>query len=60
MVDLDVVFSCLSCEHTLCLVTVALPLSVFLVGVLYTDLFVHEILSVHVCDRIVGSIEVCE
>jgi len=60
MLDLDVVLSCLSCQHTLRLIAVTLSLSIFLVSVLYTDLLVHEILSMHVCDRIVGSIEVCE
>jgi hypothetical protein len=40
-------------ESTLCLVTVALALAVFLEGVLHRDLFVHEILAVHVCDRVV-------
>jgi len=60
MLDLDIIFPCLSCQHTLRFVTVTLSLSIFLVSVLYTDLLVHEILSMHVCNRIVGSIEVCE
>ena len=60
MLDLDVVFACLSCQHTLRLITVTLSLSILLVSVLYTDLLVHEILSVHVRDRIIGSVEVCE
>jgi len=60
MSDLHVVLLRLSCQHALRLVTVALSLSILLVGVLHTDLLVHEILSVHVCDCIVGGIEVCE
>lgn len=57
---LDVVLPGLSGEHTFCLITVSFALAIFLVGVLYGDFFIHEILTVHVRDRVVGSFERCK
>ena len=45
-------------EHSLCFVAVAFAFAIFLVGVLYTDLLIHEVLSAHVRDCIVGGLEV--
>lgn len=44
---------CLSSQHSLCLVTVPFALAVFLVGILYGDVFVHQILTVHVGNGVV-------
>jgi hypothetical protein len=50
----------LSREHSLRLVTMSLTLAVLLVGVLHRDLFVHEVLTVHVGDGVVGRLEIGE
>jgi hypothetical protein len=53
----DVVYLCLGSKHAFCFIAVSFSFSVFLVGVLDRDVFVHEILPVHVCDRVVGGFE---
>lgn len=50
-------FSGLGGEESLRLVSVAFSFSVFLVGILYVDFFVHEELFVHAFDRFVGGFE---
>lgn len=50
-------FSRLSCEETLGLVSMALALAVLLVRVLHIDLFVHQKLLVHTLDRFVRGLE---
>jgi hypothetical protein len=52
-VELDVVLFGLAGEHALCFVAVSFALAIFLVGVLDADVFVHKILAVHVCDRVI-------
>jgi hypothetical protein len=51
------VFSSLSGEETLCLVSVAFSLAILLVCVLHVDLFVHEELLVHAFYRFIGGFE---
>ena len=58
VVELDVVHLGLGGKHSLCLVAVTLALAVLLVGVLDTDVLVHEVLAVHVCDGIVRGFKV--
>lgn len=53
----DVVLLCLRGEHAFCFVAVTFSFPVFLVGVLDGDVFVHEVLPVHVRDRVVGGFE---
>jgi hypothetical protein len=57
---LDVVFLGLSSEHTLGFVTVTLAFAVLFEGVLDGYLLVHQVLSIHVGDGVVGSFEVGE
>lgn len=45
-------------QHTLSFVTVTFAFAVFLVGILHGDVFVHEVLAVHVRDGVVGGFEV--
>ena len=45
-------------EHTFCFIAVAFAFTILLVGVLYTDFLVHEVLPAHICDGIVGGLEV--
>ena len=54
----NVVFLCLGGEHALCFITMALALPVLLVGILYADVLVHQILTVHVGDGVVRGLEV--
>ena len=53
----NVVFLCLGGEHALCFITMALALPVLLVGILYADVLVHQILTVHVGDGVVRGLE---
>ncbi len=53
----DVVLLCLRGEHAFCFVAVSLSFSVLLVGVLDGDVFVHEVLPVHVRNRVVRGFE---
>lgn len=55
---LHAVSSGLRREHAFCLVAVAFSLAVLFVGVLHTDVLVHEVLVVHVGDGVVGGFEV--
>lgn len=47
-------------QHALSLVTVPLALAVLLVRILHGDLFIHQILAVHVGDGGVGGLEVAK
>ena len=42
-------------QHTLRFITVTFALAVLLVGVLHRDVFVHQILAIHVCDGVIGG-----
>jgi hypothetical protein len=44
-------------KHTFSIITMPLAFAVLLVGVLYADILVHEILAVHVGDSVVRSLE---
>jgi hypothetical protein len=57
---LDAVGFGLGGEHTLGLVAVTLTFAVLFVGVLDGDFFVHEVLAIHVCNGIVGGLEIGE
>jgi Tfp pilus assembly protein PilZ len=57
---LDTVRLCLSGKHSLSLVTVSLAFAVLLVSVLNGDLFVHQVLTVHVGDGVIRGLEVGE
>ena len=47
-------------KHSFGLISMSLAFAVLLVSVLNRDLFVHEVLAVHVCDGVVGRFEVGE
>jgi hypothetical protein len=47
----------LACKHTFCFIAVPLSFPIFLVGVLHGHVFIHEVLPVHVRDRVVGGFE---
>jgi hypothetical protein len=49
---------CLCSEHSLCLIAVAVAFAVLLVGVLDRDVLIHEVLVMHVGDRVVGGLKV--
>jgi hypothetical protein len=51
------VFSRLSGEETLRLVTMALALSILLVSILHVDLLVHQELFVHAFDSFIRGLE---
>jgi hypothetical protein len=48
----------LSSEHALRWVTVPFTLAVFLIRVLDGYVFIHQILSIHICDCIVRGLEI--
>lgn len=48
----------LSGQHSLGLVTMSFSLAILLVGILYRDLFVHEVLATHVGDRSIRRLEI--
>jgi hypothetical protein len=58
--ELDVVLAGLGGEFALGIVAVALALAVLLVRVLDRDGLVHQVLAVHVLDRLVRGLEVGE
>lgn len=53
-------FTSLRSEHTLCLIAVALPFTIFFVGVLDRDFFIHKVLTIHICNCFVRGFEVGE
>lgn len=50
----------LGCQHSLCLVAMPFTLAIFLVCVLNRDLFIHQILGIHVGDSCVRRFEIGE
>lgn len=55
---LDIVPLSLVCQSSLGLVSVSLSLPILLVGILNRDVFIHDILAVHVRDGGVGGFEI--
>jgi len=54
------VFTGLRGKHTLRIIAVSLAFTIFFVGILDRYFFIHEVLTVHVCDCFVGGFEVGE
>jgi hypothetical protein len=49
---------CLLSQHSLCRVAMPLSFAIFLICVLNADVFVHEILAVHICNSIIRGLKI--
>jgi hypothetical protein len=48
----------LGCQHPFCLITMSLAFPILLVCILYRNLFVHQVLTIHVGDSRVRGFEI--
>ena len=57
---LDIMFSRLSCQHPLRLITMAFPFPIFLIRILDGYLLVHKVLPIHIRNCFIRSFEIRE